>query len=77
MHGLVLVEESNSVLTDATFGSEAFHWTQAGGMVGLGDLPGGTFGSRAFFVSADGSVVWPMGRATQTETASVSWSGRV
>jgi hypothetical protein len=50
---------------------------QAGGMVGLGDLPGGTFGSKAFFVSADGSVVWPMGRLMQTETASASLYGRV
>jgi hypothetical protein len=36
-----------------------------------------TFGSKAFFVSADGSVVWPMGRLMQTETASASWTGRV
>ena len=50
---------------------------QAGGMVGLGDLPGGTFGSKAFFVSADGSVVWPMGRLILTETANASWYGRV
>ena len=71
MHGLVLVGESNSVLTDATFGREAFRRTQAGGVVGLGDLLGGAFGSQAFFVSADGSVRWPMGRLTQTETASV------
>ncbi len=77
MHGLVLVGESDSVFIDPTFGSEAFRWTQAGGMVGLGDLPGGTFGSKAFFVSADGSVVWPMGQLMQTETASVLWSGRV
>jgi len=35
---------------------EAFRWTSAG-MVGLGDLPGGNFGSEAFNVSADGSVV--------------------
>ncbi|MBX9792466.1 MAG: PEP-CTERM sorting domain-containing protein [Pirellulales bacterium] len=42
--------------------SEAFRWTSDGGvgqvnMVGLGDLPGGGFGSRASDVSADGSVV--------------------
>lgn len=35
--------------------SEAFRWTAAGGMVGLGALPG-TY-SRATAVSADGSVV--------------------
>jgi len=37
--------------------SQAFRWTEATGMVGLGDLPGGIFGSAAKGVSADGSVV--------------------
>lgn len=35
---------------------QAFRWTAAGGMVGLGTLPGGTV-SDAYAVSADGSVV--------------------
>ena len=38
-------------------GPEAFRWTQAGGMVGLGDLAGGIFFSLARGVSADGTVV--------------------
>ena len=38
-------------------GYEAFRWTSGGGMVGLGDLPGGTFESDAKDVSADGSVI--------------------
>ena len=38
-------------------GLEAFRWTAASGMVGLGELPGGLFESRANGVSADGSVV--------------------
>jgi probable HAF family extracellular repeat protein len=38
-------------------GREAFRWTPRGGMVGLGDLPGGTFESGATAVSADGSVI--------------------
>ncbi len=63
--GSVIVGESNSVFTDPTFGSEAFRWTPAGGMVGLGDLPGGTFGSDAVFISADGSVVVGIGRNSQ------------
>ena len=29
-------------------GDQAFRWTEAGGMVGLGDLPGGNFRSWAF-----------------------------
>ncbi len=61
MHGLTLVGETGSVFTNPTFSGEAFRWRRAGGMVGPGDLPGGNFGSEAFFVSADGSVVWPMG----------------
>jgi hypothetical protein len=38
-------------------GREAFRWTAAGGMVGLSDLPGGTFYGAAWGVSADGLVV--------------------
>jgi probable HAF family extracellular repeat protein len=38
-------------------GPQAFRWTSGGGMVGLGDLPGGSFGPEARGVSADGSVV--------------------
>jgi uncharacterized membrane protein len=37
--------------------SEAFRWTEATGMVGLGDLPGGATFSRGLGVSSDGSVV--------------------
>ena len=42
-------------------GREAFRWTGGTGMVGLGDLPGGDFGSEAYGVSADGSVVVGVG----------------
>jgi probable HAF family extracellular repeat protein len=38
-------------------GGEAFRWTIGGGMVGLGDLPGGSFYSFAHGVSGDCSVV--------------------
>lgn len=38
-------------------GGEAFRWTPSDGMVGLGDLPGGDFFSRADAVSFDGSTV--------------------
>ena len=62
--GLVVVGGSKS-------GGEAFRWTDLNGNgladpnekldyhpeFGLGDLPGGSFGSRAWGVSADGSVV--------------------
>jgi probable HAF family extracellular repeat protein len=39
-------------------GEEAFRWTNGGGMVGLGDLPGGDmFESEGLGVSADGATV--------------------
>ncbi|MEM7787424.1 MAG: hypothetical protein AAF594_06835, partial [Bacteroidota bacterium] len=37
--------------------SEAFRWTESGGMVGIGGLPGGLVSAGAFGVSSDGSVV--------------------
>jgi probable HAF family extracellular repeat protein len=50
--GAVVVGFNNSAA-----GREAFRWTQAGGMVGLGDLPGGGFASLARAASADGAVI--------------------
>ena len=38
-------------------GDEAFRWTMSGGMVGLGDLPGGSTASAARGISADGLVI--------------------
>lgn len=38
-------------------GNEAFYWTPATGIRGLGDIPGGVFNSIAEGVSEDGSVV--------------------
>ena len=49
---LVVVGVATTVTT-----VEAFRWTQAGGMVSLGDLPGGAVQSTARGVNADGSVV--------------------
>ncbi|MBN1910628.1 MAG: PEP-CTERM sorting domain-containing protein [Pirellulales bacterium] len=37
--------------------SEAFRWTAATGMVGLGDLPGSTQNSTAYAASYDGSTI--------------------
>jgi probable HAF family extracellular repeat protein/autotransporter-associated beta strand protein len=42
---------------------EAFRWTSSTGMVGLGDVRGGSGVSRAFAVSADGSVIVGKGDA--------------
>ena len=54
--GTVVIGQSTSSSAGAS-GYEAYRWTQAGGMVGLGDLAGGGFSSAAFGVSADGTVV--------------------
>jgi probable HAF family extracellular repeat protein len=64
-NGAVVVGMSGVVDVNVQFQSytEAFRWTQAGGMVGLGFLPGGAPSSTlssvsaAFAVNADGSVV--------------------
>jgi probable HAF family extracellular repeat protein len=53
------VSEDGSVvvgISNSASGFEAFRWTQADGMVGLGFLAGGVE-SEAFGVSADGSVI--------------------
>lgn len=50
--GLVVVGASNSLN-----GTEAFRWTEAGGMQGLGALFAGNFHSEATGVSSDGAVV--------------------
>lgn len=42
-------------------GIEAFRWSLAEGMVGLGDLPGGDFRSEAAGISSDGSIVVGVG----------------
>jgi probable HAF family extracellular repeat protein len=62
--GSVLVGGSSQRTTSPPFTTlpEAFRWTSAGGMVGLGDLPGGASRSQANAVSADGSVI--VGRGT-------------
>jgi probable HAF family extracellular repeat protein len=57
--GTVVVGSGNAVLSpsDTITSAEAFRWTAAGGMVGLGHLPGENFVSVPEAVSADGSVV--------------------
>ena len=49
-------------------GRQAFRWTGEGGMVGLGDLPGGDFRSFARDVSADGSIVVGLSHTGQGPT---------
>lgn len=49
---------------DSSAGQEAFRWTAAGGVQGLGDLAGGSFLSIAEGVSRDGNVVVGTGNGT-------------
>ena len=57
--------DGSTVVGQSSVGStpwEAFRWTEAGGIEGLGSLNSGSFGgSEAFGVSGDGSLVVGMG----------------
>lgn len=71
--GLVVVGTSTNGPPSAFWGDEAFRWTAADGMVGLGDLPGGFFASEGRCVSANGSVVAGSGHDSLTFRA-VRWT---
>jgi len=47
--------------SESAAGRQAFAWTLAGGMIGLGDLAGGSYDSEALATSADGSVIVGIG----------------
>ena len=53
--------------------TQAFRWTSGGGMVGLGDLPGGLFESFPYDVSGDGSIVVGYG-TTASGTEGFLWT---
>ena len=56
--GTIIVGRSSSDLSGASFSStEAFQHSDAGGIIGLGDLTGGVFDSAAHAISADGNVI--------------------
>ena len=52
---------------------EAFRWTAATGIVGIGDLPGGDFQSQARGVSADGRVVVGEGENSAFDKEAFRW----
>ena len=66
--GNVVVGFSNSSNAPSPF-YEAFRWSQATGMVGLGDLPGGAFLSEASATSSNGEVVVGYGTTDTGQTA--------
>jgi hypothetical protein len=61
--GSVIVGSSQSNAPPDGSGSQAFRWTAANGMVGLGDLPGGILRSGASAVSANGNIVVGLSRS--------------
>jgi len=60
-------------LASSAPGLEAFRWTSAGGMVGLGRLGGGT-DSQAYGVSDDGSVVAGEGNSADAVHEAFNWT---
>jgi probable HAF family extracellular repeat protein len=59
---LSISADGSTVVGFSRFGSnyvdvEAFRWTRDGGMLGLGDFPGGDYGSVAFGTSGEGRFV--------------------
>ena len=71
------VSSDGSVVVGAGYpsaGNKAFRWTQAGGVVSLGALPGHSF-SLATAVSADGKVVVGISSATGIGSAGYAGAG--
>lgn len=53
--------------------AEAFYWSQMEGMVGLGDLPGGSFHSEGRAISSDGSTVVGFGHDANNNEVAFRW----
>ncbi len=53
---------------------EAFLWTEATGMVGLGDVPGGQFFSWAHGISDDGSTVFGAASSASVAGIAATWN---
>ncbi len=62
--GSVMVGSSGWFSGGSNFGQEAIKWTQAGGMVSLGDLPGGSFYCFATGVSGSGATITGVGTSS-------------
>jgi MYXO-CTERM domain-containing protein len=52
-----VVVGTGAIIIEHAVRSQAFRWTAAFGLVGLGELPGGNFESSAADVSSDGSTI--------------------
>ena len=58
-------------------GTQAFRWTLDGGMVGLGDLPGGGFTSVATGLSVNGSVIVGWSASENGDQEAFRWKAGV
>ena len=54
-------------------GRQAYKWTQSEGIIGLGDLSGGIFESRAYGISGDGNVIVGYG-SSSSGTEAFRWT---
>lgn len=73
--GSVVVGSSSSTGSTILGREEAFRWTAATGMVGLGDLPGGVFLSEAFAAPNQGAMVVGYGsRGFSSDTEAFRWT---
>jgi probable HAF family extracellular repeat protein len=59
--------------SESAQGEEAFRWTESGGMIGIGDLPGGDFQSIAMDVSHNGRVIVGSGASEASFEEAFRW----
>jgi probable HAF family extracellular repeat protein len=62
---------------ESSFGSRAFRWTREGGMVALGDLPGGqeySVGGSGKSVSADGNTIVGYSGSSNAQAEAFRWT---
>ncbi|MGD9160867.1 MAG: VPLPA-CTERM sorting domain-containing protein [Desulfobacteraceae bacterium] len=59
--------------TSTSYGNSAYLWTEATGMVSLGDLTGGSYSSQANDITPDGSVVVGYGSSADG-TEAIIWT---
>ncbi|NUQ46566.1 MAG: PEP-CTERM sorting domain-containing protein [Phycisphaerae bacterium] len=73
--GSVVVGRGHSTASGLGLLTEAFRWTSATGMVGLGDIPGGNFNSEAYAAPGSGATVVGVGsRTTSSLTEAFRWT---
>lgn len=74
--GRVVVGASQSVVPPSysSPANEAFYWTQATGMIGMGDFPGGKLSSQAKAASTNGNVIVGHGKPDSPSYEAFRWT---